>query len=83
MKAVELKEMTIEELRVREDELAEELARMRIQLAVKRLDNPLKVRVTRRELARVKTVINEKIKKAETDSGGISESEASAEDETR
>lgn len=83
MKAVELKEMTLEELRVREDELAEELARMRIQLAVKRLDNPLKVRVTRRELARVKTVINEKIKKAETDSGGISESEASAEDETR
>lgn len=83
MKAVELKEMTLEELRAREEELAEGLARMRIQLAVKRLDNPLQVRATRRELARVKTVINEKIKKAETDSGSISESEASAEDETR
>lgn len=83
MKAVELREMTLEELRAREEELAESLARMRIQLAVKRLDNPLQVRATRRELARVKTVINEKAKMAETDSGSISEPEASAEDETR
>jgi large subunit ribosomal protein L29 len=60
MKAVELREMPLDELRLRERELAEELARLRIQLAVKRLDNPLKVRVTRRELARVKTVIAEK-----------------------
>ena len=60
MKAVELRDMTLEELMVRESELAEELARMRIQLAIKRLDNPLQVRVTRRELARVKTIIKEK-----------------------
>jgi large subunit ribosomal protein L29 len=61
MKAVELREMTLEELRSREEELAEELARLRIQLSIKRLDNPLQMRVTRRELARVKTVINEKM----------------------
>jgi large subunit ribosomal protein L29 len=62
MKAVELREMTIEELRAREEDLSEELARIRIQLSIKRLDNPLQVRVTRRELARVKTIINEKVK---------------------
>jgi large subunit ribosomal protein L29 len=60
MKAVELRDLTLEELMLRESELSEELARMRIQLAIKRLDNPLLVRVTRRELARVKTMIKEK-----------------------
>ena len=61
MKAVELREMTLDELRLREEDLVEELTRSRIQLAIKRLDNPLLVRSTRRELARVKTLINEKL----------------------
>ncbi|MBN1884895.1 MAG: 50S ribosomal protein L29 [Candidatus Krumholzibacteriota bacterium] len=61
MKAVELREMTLDELRSRERDLLEDLARQRIQLSIKRLDNPLQVRVTRRELARVKTIINEKL----------------------
>ncbi|HSG28684.1 MAG TPA: 50S ribosomal protein L29 [Candidatus Krumholzibacterium sp.] len=61
MKAVELREMTLEELKLREDDLVEELTRSRIQLSIKRLDNPLLVRSTRRELARVKTLINEKL----------------------
>ncbi len=61
MKAVELREMTLEELMLREEDLVEELTRSRIQLSIKRLDNPLQVRGTRRELARVKTIITEKI----------------------
>jgi len=61
MKVTELREMTLDELRAREAELSEELSRMRIQLALKRLDNPMKARVTRRDLARIKTVIKEKI----------------------
>jgi large subunit ribosomal protein L29 len=60
MKAVDLKEMTLEELKSREIELEEELAMMRIQLSIKRLDNPLQMRVKKRDLARVKTIINEK-----------------------
>ena len=60
MKAVELRELTLEELMSREEELNEELARLRIQLSIKRLDNPLQVRVVRRDLARVKTIIAEK-----------------------
>ena len=62
MKVTELKEMNLDELKAREAELAEELSRMKIQLALKRLDNPLKARNTRRDLARVKTVINEKLR---------------------
>ena len=66
MKVTELREMTLEELKAREAEASEELARMKIQLALKRLDNPLKARVTRRDLARIKTVINEKIRTGAT-----------------
>ncbi len=60
MKTVELKELTLDELMSREEDLTEELARLRIQLSIKRLDNPLQVRIVRRDLARVKTIINEK-----------------------
>ena len=60
MKAVELKELTLDELISREDEMTDELSRLRIQLSIKRLDNPLQVRVVRRDLARVKTIIAEK-----------------------
>jgi len=60
MKAIELREMTLDELAGMERELEEELTQYRIQLSIRRLDNPIKVRQTRRELARVKTIINEK-----------------------
>ncbi len=62
MKVTELREMTLAELNTRAAELAEELARMRMQLALKRLDNPLKARTTRRDLARVRTIISEKMR---------------------
>ena len=65
MKAVELKELTLEELRNREEDLTEELTTSKIQLSIKRLDNPLLVRTTKRELARVKTIIQEKLDAAE------------------
>jgi large subunit ribosomal protein L29 len=60
MKAVELRELTLDELINREEELTEELTRLRMQLSIKRLDNPLQVRVVKRDLARVKTIITER-----------------------
>ncbi len=74
MKAVELREMTLEELGAREEDLAEELARFNLQLSIKRLDNPLQARVARRDLARVKTIINEKIMAGESGAAGTVES---------
>jgi large subunit ribosomal protein L29 len=62
MKTTEMREMTLAELAAHAAELAEELARMRMQLALKRLDNPLKARTTRRALARAKTIMNEKMR---------------------
>lgn len=61
MKAVEIRELTLDELRLKEEDLVEELTTSKIKLSIKRLDNPLQVRSTRRELARVKTIINEKL----------------------
>lgn len=63
------------------DELTEKLARERIQLSIKRLDNPLQIRVTRRDLARVNTIINERLRAGDTgvtsEAVGADENEAS------
>jgi large subunit ribosomal protein L29 len=69
MKSVELRELTLDELKLREEDLVEELTRNRIQLSIKRLDNPLQVRNTKRDLARVKTVIKEKLDEAGKSAG--------------
>ena len=45
-------------------ELEDQLFRMRIQQSLGQLDVPLKLRFTRRDLARIKMVITEKQKKA-------------------
>ena len=59
MKAAELREQTVEELRDREKELAEKLFALRLQRVTGQLESPAKVRVARRDLARVLTVLRE------------------------
>jgi large subunit ribosomal protein L29 len=54
------KELSLEELRSKERELDDQLFRLRIQKSMGQLDVPLKVRAVRRDLARVKTLLNEK-----------------------
>jgi len=60
MKAAKVREMGAEELKARERELSEQLFKLRVQQSIGQLDNALKLRETRREIARVKTVIREK-----------------------
>jgi large subunit ribosomal protein L29 len=60
MKSHEMREMTLEELELHLDAIAEELANLKIKLAIKQLDNPLRVRGLKREIARAKTVLREK-----------------------
>jgi large subunit ribosomal protein L29 len=57
MKAREVRELSEDELRTREHELMEELFHLRLRRATSQLPNPMKVRTTRRDLARVKTAI--------------------------
>ena len=60
MKTQELRELTIEDLRQKESELADQLFALRLQKVTGQLDNPAKLRSARRNLARVLTVANEK-----------------------
>ncbi len=60
MKAGELRELGADELAVKERELIDQLFRMRIQKSMGQLDVPDKLRMVRRDLARVKTVLRQK-----------------------
>ena len=52
--------MSDDELRTRERELQEQLFRLRFQKSLGQLENALKIRETRRDIARVKTVMRQK-----------------------
>jgi large subunit ribosomal protein L29 len=60
VKADKVREMSADELRTRERELQEQLFRLRFQKSLGQLDNALKIRETRRDIARVKTVLRQK-----------------------
>ncbi len=60
MKAKELRDMTVIELGSKLNELKGELFNLRFQLATGQLDNPVKLRFIRKDIARVKTILNEK-----------------------
>ena len=60
MKAKELREMTVEELNVKLNDLKKDLFNLRFQNATNQLDNPMKIVDVRHDIARIKTVIREK-----------------------
>ena len=60
MKLRELKELSVDELRARERELVSEVFHLRLKRATAPLPNPMKMRETRRALARVKTLLRER-----------------------
>ncbi len=60
MKAKELQTMTVEELLAKEKELRETLFNLRFQHATGLLENPMRLPATKKDLARVKTVLRSK-----------------------
>jgi large subunit ribosomal protein L29 len=63
-KATSMREMTPDDIRLRLSELREELFNLRFRNSMRQLDNPLKIRAGRREIARLLTVLREKEGKA-------------------
>lgn len=59
MKMVTLRDMTREELLQKKHELTEELFNLRMRMTLKELDNPLKLRTIRRDIARIETILSE------------------------
>ena len=60
MKAAELRDLGVDELGARERDLTDQLFRMRIQKSMGQLEAPEKLRIVRRDLARVKTVLRQR-----------------------
>ena len=60
MKAAELRDLGTDELGVKERDLTDQLFRLRIQKSMGQLEAPAKMRTVRRDLARVKTVLQQK-----------------------
>ena len=68
MKAVELekiREMSDAELNKKLADLKEELFHLRFQHAINQLENPMRLKATRKEIAIVKTIIRERELKAQ------------------
>ena len=60
MKAKELRDMTVEELRSKEKEVQETLFNLRFQHATGLLENTMRIPATKKDLARIKTVLRSK-----------------------
>lgn len=63
MNTSEIRELSAAELNVKLTELKEELFNLRFQHAINQLDNPMRLNVVKKDIARVKTVMN--LRKAE------------------
>jgi large subunit ribosomal protein L29 len=63
MKPSEMREITAEELRHKEQDLRKELFNLRFQQATGEIENPMRIRAIKREIARVLTIATEKNRK--------------------
>ena len=73
MNAIEMRRLSLEELNQRLSDSADDLFRMKFQLISGQLQNPLRIRQTRREVARIKTILRERelqINQASTEEEG-------------
>ncbi len=59
-----MRDLTVDEITARLTELREELFNLRFRNSMKQLDNPLKIRTSRREMSRLLTVLREKERSA-------------------
>lgn len=60
MKVEEVKDLSTDELKKRLADEQENLANLRFQLATSQLESPIKVRLARRDIARLKTLLRER-----------------------
>lgn len=59
MKADEIRKMKIEDMEKKVDELKEELFNLRFQKTTNQIGNPMRIRIVRKDIARIKTLIRE------------------------
>lgn len=59
MKASEIRDMTLDEMHSKVSDLKEELFNLRFQHEIGQLENPQRMKQTKKDIARMETVINE------------------------
>lgn len=59
MKASELRELTDAELENKLKSLKEELFNLRFQLAINQLENPMRIKAVKKDIARVQTIMRQ------------------------
>lgn len=59
MKAAEIRELTDAELETKLKDLKAELFNLRFQLAINQLDNPMRIRAVKKDIARIQTVLRQ------------------------
>lgn len=65
MKIKELTEMSLDELKHKEAELVDQLFKLRFQKSLGQLESPMKVKNVKRDIARIKTLLNRASKATE------------------
>ena len=60
MKASEIRELSVAELNEKLSNLKAELFNLRFQHAINQLENPMRMKAVKKDIARIKTVITEK-----------------------
>ena len=60
VKTAQMREKSVDELQNRQKELSEQLFKLRFQRATGRIENPMKIREVKREIARIQTVLGER-----------------------
>ena len=63
MKPAELRAMTIDELGQKEQDFRKELFNLRFQQATGEIENPMRIRIVKKDIAKVLTIKSEKLKK--------------------
>jgi large subunit ribosomal protein L29 len=70
MKAKEIRELSLDELRQKEHDLKEELFNLKFQRATGQLENLMRVTHVKRDIAKVKTVLRERMGKESNEKAG-------------
>jgi large subunit ribosomal protein L29 len=65
MKSTEIREMSLDEMKVKAQELEKALFSLNMRHSTAQLENPLSIRFLKKDIARVKTIIAEKGKGAQ------------------
>ena len=59
MKATEVRELNTAELESKLKDLKAELFNLRFQLTINQLDNPMRIKAVKKDIARIKTILRE------------------------